>query len=100
MRAKNKWQAAATRRCANKVWCGWFGQGIDHKAIARGKHYSGVSMYLKPGGLRELHWHAIAAEWGYVVKGNVRTTVISPSGEMNWHPNSDEGSFIFPAVLG
>jgi oxalate decarboxylase/phosphoglucose isomerase-like protein (cupin superfamily) len=38
-------------------------------------------MRLKPGGLRELHWHAIAAEWAYVVKGTVRTTVISPNGE-------------------
>jgi hypothetical protein len=28
---------------------------------------AGVSMRLKPGGLRELHWHAIAAEWAYVV---------------------------------
>ena len=42
---------------------------------------AGVSMRLKPGGLRELHWHAIAAEWAYVVKGTVRTTVISPNGE-------------------
>jgi oxalate decarboxylase len=42
---------------------------------------AGVSMRLHPGGLRELHWHAIAAEWAYVIKGNIRTTVISPSGE-------------------
>src|ERR1700740_712879 len=42
---------------------------------------AGVSMRLHPGGLRELHWHAIAAEWAFVIKGNVRTTVISPNGE-------------------
>ena len=42
---------------------------------------AGVSMRLNPGGLRELHWHAIAAEWAFVIKGNVRTTVISPNGE-------------------
>ncbi|HLW65010.1 MAG TPA: cupin domain-containing protein [Gemmataceae bacterium] len=39
---------------------------------------AGVSMRLKPGGLRELHWHANAAEWAFVVKGRVRTTVIGP----------------------
>jgi oxalate decarboxylase len=39
---------------------------------------AGVSMRLKPGGLRELHWHANAAEWAFVIKGRVRTTVISP----------------------
>jgi oxalate decarboxylase len=42
---------------------------------------AGVSMRLKPGGLRELHWHAIAAEWAYVIKGNLRGTVISPNGQ-------------------
>lgn len=34
---------------------------------------AGVSIRLKAGALRELHWHAIAAEWGYVVSGSVRT---------------------------
>src|SRR5579863_2678573 len=42
------------------------------------KSIAGVAMRLKPGGLRELHWHSIAAEWAYVIEGNVRTTVISP----------------------
>jgi oxalate decarboxylase len=41
---------------------------------------AGVSMRLKPGGLRELHWHANAAEWAFLVKGRVRTTVIGPDG--------------------
>lgn len=40
-----------------------------------------VSMILKPGAIRELHWHAIAAEWAYVISGNVRTTVLGPNGE-------------------
>lgn len=41
---------------------------------------AGVLMKLKPGALRELHWHANAAEWAYVIKGQVRTTVIDPQG--------------------
>ena len=39
------------------------------------------SEMLARGEKEKLHWHAIAAEWGNVVKGNVRTTVISPNGE-------------------
>ena len=39
---------------------------------------AGVSMVLKPGGLRELHWHANAAEWAYVISGRCRVTVIDP----------------------
>jgi oxalate decarboxylase len=42
---------------------------------------AGVSMVLKPSAIRELHWHAIAAEWAYVIKGSVRTTVLGPNGE-------------------
>jgi oxalate decarboxylase len=45
------------------------------------EHIAGVSMRLKPGGIRELHWHAIAAEWAYVIEGKVMGTVISPNGE-------------------
>jgi oxalate decarboxylase len=65
---------------------GWVGAGGSAKEstvkqLPVATSIAGVSMRLKPGGLRELHWHAIAGEWAYVVKGNVRTTVISPNGE-------------------
>ncbi len=35
------------------------------------KGVAGVNMYLNPGGLRELHWHANAAEWAYVISGTL-----------------------------
>ncbi|RYF86477.1 MAG: cupin domain-containing protein, partial [Chitinophagaceae bacterium] len=41
---------------------------------------AGVSMRLDPGAMRELHWHANAAEWAYVIKGNLRTTSVDPAG--------------------
>ena len=41
---------------------------------------AGVLMSLKPGGLRELHWHANAAEWAYVISGRCRITIIDPQG--------------------
>jgi oxalate decarboxylase len=41
---------------------------------------AGVSMRLAPGSMRELHWHANAAEWGYVVSGSCRTTLLHPDG--------------------
>jgi oxalate decarboxylase len=42
---------------------------------------AGVSMRLEPGGMRELHWHANAAEWAYVVEGYCRTTILHPTGD-------------------
>jgi oxalate decarboxylase len=44
------------------------------------KGIAGVSMRLEPGAMRELHWHATAAEWAFVLEGRVRTTVIEPAG--------------------
>jgi oxalate decarboxylase len=37
-------------------------------------------MRLEPGVSRELHWHATAAEWAFVLEGRVRTTVVGPLG--------------------
>jgi oxalate decarboxylase len=58
--------------------------GSSHEANATNfpisKGMSGVSMFLKPGALRELHWHANAAEWAYVISGHCRITVIDPEG--------------------
>jgi oxalate decarboxylase len=65
---------------------GWVGEAGSAKeaTVAEfpvSQNIAGVSMRLKPGGIRELHWHAIAAEWALVLKGTLRTTVISPNGE-------------------
>ena len=51
---------------------------VEEFPISRG--IAGVSMTLEPGGMRELHWHATAAEWAFVLTGRVRTTVIEPHG--------------------
>jgi oxalate decarboxylase len=65
---------------------GWVGEGGSAKeaTVAEfpiSQSIAGVSMRLKPGGIRELHWHAIAAEWAFVIKGTVLTTVISSNGQ-------------------
>jgi oxalate decarboxylase len=43
---------------------------------------------LKPGGLRELHWHPNEDEWQYYIKGTGRMTVFSAGGHartMDFH---------------
>ena len=42
---------------------------------------AGVYMTLEPGALRELHWHANAAEWAYVIEGRCRVTTIDPQNQ-------------------
>jgi oxalate decarboxylase len=51
---------------------------VEEFPISKG--IAGVSMGLEPGAMRELHWHATAAEWAFVDKGRVRTTVLGPGG--------------------
>jgi len=36
---------------------------------------------IEPGGLRELHWHANAAEWQYWIEGTGRMTVFASGGD-------------------
>ena len=57
-----------------------FGKEATVKQLPISKGIAGVSMRLEPGAMRELHWHATAAEWAFVLEGDVRTTVISPQG--------------------
>ncbi len=51
---------------------------VEQLPISKG--LAGVSMWLEPGVMRELHWHATAAEWAFVIEGRVRITVIDPQG--------------------
>ncbi|MDE1145823.1 MAG: cupin domain-containing protein [Azospirillaceae bacterium] len=58
---------------------GWAKEATVHQfPISKG--IAGVHMFLDPGASRELHWHAIAAEWAFVIEGRCQTVVIEPSG--------------------
>jgi oxalate decarboxylase len=64
------------------------------------KGIAGVSMGLEPGGMRELHWHATAAEWAFVDKGRVRTTVIAPGGHAETNEFEPGDVWYFPRGHG
>jgi oxalate decarboxylase len=51
---------------------------VKQMPVAEG--LAGVSMRLQPGAIRELHWHALAAEWAFVVTGRCQTTTFDPEG--------------------
>jgi oxalate decarboxylase len=77
--------AASARRdflagMTGRVQGGSYGKEATVKQLPISKGIAGVSMRLEPGVMRELHWHATAAEWAYVVSGRVRTTVVDPQG--------------------
>jgi oxalate decarboxylase len=57
-----------------------YGKEATVEQLPISKGIAGVSMRMEPGVMRELHWHATAAEWAFVTEGRVRTTVIDPQG--------------------
>lgn len=61
---------------------------------------AGVEMELAPGGVRELHWHANAAEWGYVIGGRVRVTVFDPQQRIDIAEAGTGDLFAFPRGYG
>lgn len=67
-------------KSAGKVIGKSVGREATVKQLPISKGIAGVSMWLEPGAMREMHWHATAAEWAFVIEGRVRTTVIDPQG--------------------
>lgn len=70
----------ALEKSDGKVIGNSYGKEATVTQLPISKGIAGVSMRLEPGAMRELHWHATAAEWAFVIEGRVRTTVVDPSG--------------------
>ena len=70
----------ALEKSDGKVIGNSYGKEATVTQLPISKGIAGVSMRLEPGAMRELHWHATAAEWAFIVEGRVRTTVVDPSG--------------------
>jgi oxalate decarboxylase len=71
---------------------------VNELPISKG--LAGVTMRLAPGAMRELHWHATAAEWAYVVSGRVRTTVFDPHGRAEANDFNPGDIWYFPRGHG
>ncbi len=54
---------------------------VDSTKFPASKAVAAAQVTVRPGGLRELHWHPNADEWQYYVKGNGRMTVFTGGGK-------------------
>lgn len=78
---------------------GWAKEATVHQfPISKG--IAGVHMFLEPGASRELHWHAIAAEWAYVIDGRCQTVVLDPSGASEINNYEPGDLWFFPKGHG
>jgi oxalate decarboxylase len=79
---------------------GSFGKEATVAQLPIAKGIAGVSMRLEPGVARELHWHATAAEWAFVLEGRCRTTVVDPRGNSETNDFDPGDVWYFPRGHG
>jgi oxalate decarboxylase len=51
---------------------------VDSRNFPVSKHIAAALVTVRPGGMREMHWHPNASEWQYYIAGKGRMTVFFP----------------------
>ncbi|HYZ33636.1 MAG TPA: cupin domain-containing protein [Crenalkalicoccus sp.] len=72
-----------------KVTSGGWSKEVTAEQLPISQGITGVHMFMNPGASRELHWHATAAEWAYILEGTCQATVLDPAGNtevLNFEP--------------
>ena len=73
---------------------------VDSHNFPASKNIAAALLTIKPGGMRELHWHPNASEWQYYVAGKGRMTVFAPVGSARTvDVRANDVGFV-PAVAG
>jgi oxalate decarboxylase len=71
-----KFSFAAAR---NRLMTGGWAREVTVRELPIATTMAGVNMRLKPGGIREMHWHK-EGEWAYMLAGRARVTVVDAQG--------------------
>src|SRR5260370_40257548 len=62
---------------------------VDSHNFPAAKTIASALAHVKPGAMRELHWHPNASEWQCYISGSARQTLFSAPGHavtMNFNP--------------
>ncbi len=54
---------------------------VDSRNFPAAKNIAAAMLTIRPGGIREMHWHPNASEWQYYIAGQGRMTVFMPTGQ-------------------
>jgi oxalate decarboxylase len=90
-----KWPFALSH---NRVLSGGWARETTTRELPISTEVSGVNMRLKPGGIRELHWHK-EAEWAYVIAGGCRVSILDEEGRLFLDDVGAGDLWYFPAGL-
>jgi oxalate decarboxylase len=82
----------------NRVTKGGWARQVTTRELPVATTLAGVDMRLKPGGIRELHWHE-SSEWALMLAGTARITAVDDEGR-NFIADVGEGDlWFFPAGI-
>jgi oxalate decarboxylase len=73
---------------------------VDSHNFPAAKNIAAAMVTVKPGGIRELHWHPNASEWQYYMAGKGRMTVFAPVGSARTMDFKANDVGYIPAVAG
>ncbi len=73
---------------------------VDSENFPVSKNIAAAMVTLKPGAIREMHWHPDASEWQYWIQGSGRMTVVTTGAKARTMDfNANDVGFV-PAVAG
>lgn len=90
-----KFSFAAAR---NRLLTGGWAREVTNRELPIAKDLAGVNMRLKPGAIRELHWHK-EAEWAYMLAGSARITAVDDQGRTFIDDVKQGDLWNFPSVI-
>jgi oxalate decarboxylase len=82
----------------NRLLSGGWAREVTVRELPVATQLAGVNMRLKPGGIRELHWHK-EAEWAYMLSGRARITAVDAQGRSFLDDVATGDLWYFPAGI-
>jgi oxalate decarboxylase len=82
----------------NRVLTGGWAREVTTRELPVATDLAGVNMRLRPGGIRELHWHK-EGEWAYMIAGSARIALVDEQGRSFVDDVSAGDLWFFPAGL-
>jgi oxalate decarboxylase len=82
----------------NRVLTGGWAREVTSRELPVATELAGVNMRLKPGAMREMHWHK-EGEWSYMISGQARITAVDADGRNFIDDVSAGDLWYFPAGI-
>ena len=82
----------------NRLLDGGWAREVTMRELPVATELAGVNMRLKPGGIREMHWHK-EAEWAYMLAGRARITAVDEQGRTFIHDVGSGDLWNFPSAI-